>query len=331
MQKIEISLKTIIFTLILLIGLKFVWIVKDLLLSLFIAFILTAALRPFVQNLHKRKVPRSLAVFVVYLTFIGIFFYLFSLIVPPLFSETSLFLRHFPIILESLLPRIPDFIQLDSLTQYLPNITGGFFQLVRAVFSNIVFMISTLFFGFYFLLEEDVVNSLLGNFLSGDKIDEISRVVRAAEIRLNKWFWGEIVLMSVVGLFTFLGLQVIGLRFALPLAVLAGILEVVPNIGPVMSAIPAVILGFSQSYFLGLAAIALYVVVQQFENHVIVPFVMNRAVGLRPAMTLIALIIGGKLAGTLGILVSVPLMLCLETVFMNYLKTNKVAKKTPVV
>ena len=153
-----------------------------------------------------------------------------------------------------------------------------------------------------------------------------SIVFDKAEKRLNAWFWGELTLMTVVGIFTFIGLNLIGIRYALPLAVLAGLLEVVPNMGPVISAVPAVLIGMTYSYFTGFSTLALYFIIQQLENTFIVPFIMKRAVGLTPIVTLIALIVGGKLGGVMGILLAIPLFLFLETVLMGLRESKPFAE-----
>jgi predicted PurR-regulated permease PerM len=129
--------------------------------------------------------------------------------------------------------------------------------------------------------------------------------------------------MFLVGLLTYVGLTLIGVRYALPLSIIAGFLEVVPNIGPIISTVPAFIVGVAQSPFLGFTTIALYFIVQQLENQIIVPLVMSRVIGLNPIVTLISLIIGGQLFGVLGVLLSIPFTLFLETSLIELLKTRQ--------
>jgi predicted PurR-regulated permease PerM len=207
-----------------------------------------------------------------------------------------------------------------DISQQIPNLTNQFLGLASNVFSNTIFIISTLFFGFYFTLQENLLKGILARFFSAEKIRQVTAIVEKAEVRMSAWVWGEITLMTIVGVMTFVGLSLIGIRYALPLAVLAGLLEAVPNLGPTLSAIPAALIGFSQSYFMGFATIALFFIVQQVENNVVVPIVMKRAVGLNPIVTLIALIIGGKLAGIIGVLLAIPVTLFIETVLVEILK-----------
>ncbi|QQG44360.1 MAG: AI-2E family transporter [Candidatus Roizmanbacteria bacterium] len=323
MRKIEISRRTIVFAVFFILSLYLLWIIKELLFSLLIAFILMSALRPAVKVLEKRGLPRKPAAIVVYLLFIFFFIYLFSIIVPPIITEGGALIKSLPGIVKSLVsPEVSSWLQLESLTQYIPNITRQAFEIVGGIFSNIFFVVTTLFFGLYFIIEEDIIKKFITKLFDGEKAIPIVAIFEKAEKRMSAWFWGELTLMFVVGIFTFIGLNLIGMKYALPLAVLAGLLEVVPNIGPVISAIPAILIGLSTSYVLGIAAVALYFIVQQLENNLIVPWIMRRAVGLDPIITLVALIIGGKLGGVLGVLLSIPILLFLETVVME-IKANK--------
>ena len=323
---IEISSRTIIFTVFFLLLLKFLWLVQDVIFSLFLAFIIMSALKPYVSFLEKSKLPRFLAAFLVYLFFLTFFFSILFLIFPPLIVESTLLLRALPSIFEQFAPNAMSLLNLDSLFQYLPNIANQFFDIVSGIFSNAVFFITTLFFGFYFLLEENVIRKIISRFFSEEKAMTASIVFDKAEKRLNAWFWGEITLMTVVGLLTFVGLNLIGIRYALALAVLAGLLEAIPNLGPTISSIPAILLGFASSPIMGFAALALYFIVQQLENNLIVPVVMKRAVGLNPIITLMALLIGGKMGGVMGVLLAIPITVFLETILIEIVNAPKVAE-----
>ena len=129
--------------------------------------------------------------------------------------------------------------------------------------------------------------------------------------------------MTMVGLLTFIGLSLIGVRYALPLSIIAGLLEVVPNLGPTISTIPSFLVALTQSYFLGFSTIALYFIVQQLENHIIVPMVMKKAVGLNPIITLIALIIGGKVGGAVGVVLAIPFTLFAETLLIEFMRLKE--------
>lgn len=306
-------------------ALYFLWYIRDLLFSLLIAFILMSALRPAAAYLVRKQVPRGLAVGLVYLGFVLVFIALVSIIIPPIVTETSSLIRNLPIIIQQALPQNTAIADLSQWTQFLPNATN-IFGFITGVFSNTLFVLTTFFFSLYFLLEENLFDRFLHKYIHKSLADKIVSALITAEKRMTSWFWGEIALMTVVGVLTYLGLTIIGIRYALPLAVLAGLLEVVPNVGPVISAIPAILLGFGYSYFSGFSALALYIIVQQLENHLIVPLIMRKAVGINPVITLLALLIGGRVGGVLGLLLAIPIILFFETVIGEFFDLPKSSK-----
>lgn len=322
--KVEISTRTIIFAVATVLILYIIWLIQDLLYSLFIAFILMSALRPIVVGLKRRKIPHTIAVTVVYITFILFIIVLFGIIIPPLTVETVSLIKNLPLIISGLGPDAQRWIQEYSVTQYIPTITNNIFSLAGSIFSNILFVISTLFFGFYFLIEEDILKRFFAKFFENGDEHITGRVVVRAEQRMSAWFWGQIALMIIIGLMTFISLNLIGLgRYSFPLAVLAGLLEAIPNIGPLISAVPALILGLATSPAIGILVVASYFIIQQLENNMIVPLVMKKTVGINPIITLIVLIIGGRLGGFLGIVLSVPMYVFIETAVIEFLKDHK--------
>lgn len=317
--KIDISYKPIIFTILLIILLNFVWLIRELVFSLFIAFIIMSALKPSVYYLERKKIPKILSTFIIFIFIIFLAFYFFSSVIPLFVVETIALFRNLPAIIVKINPTINQYINLDFFSQYLPNLTSNLFSLIGNILSNVFFVFSTLFFSFYFILEEGFIKKFVFKFFKENEAHKIVEVFEKVEKRMSAWFWGELTLMLAVGALTFIGLSILGIRYALPLAVIAGLLEVIPNLGPTISAIPSFIIAFSQSYFLGFSVIALYLIVQQLENNLIVPLIMRRVVGINPIMTLIALVIGGKVAGLFGIILAIPVTLFLEVLVTEYL------------
>jgi predicted PurR-regulated permease PerM len=146
-------------------------------------------------------------------------------------------------------------------------------------------------------------------------------IISRVENKLGAWFRGQIVLSFTIGFTTWIALTLLGIPFAPPLAILAGILEIVPTIGPIIAGIPAVIVALSISPILAVVIIAVYIVIQMFENNILVPKIMERAVGLNPIVIIVGVMIGTKFMGVLGALLSVPFIATLAILFKN-LKTN---------
>lgn len=322
-QKIEISAKTIIFTILFILSLGLLWQIRELIFSLFIAFIVAGSLKPGVDFLERMRIPRVVATLIIYVFFIFTIYSIFAIIIPPLLSEMIFLFKNLPKIIESILPHSNISLNFDFLSQNVPDIANQTLTFVKGIFSNAIFVTSTLFFGFYFLLEKNLENILLGNFFEEIEIKKIEIISDRAQKRMSSWFWGEIILMVVVGLLTYVGLNIIGMKYVLALAVLAGLLEVIPSIGPITSSIPAILIGLSTSPVLGLYCAILYLVIQQLENNLIVPVVMKKVTGLHPIITLIAMIVGGKLAGIMGVLLAVPSTIFIETILIESQKFSK--------
>ena len=123
--------------------------------------------------------------------------------------------------------------------------------------------------------------------------------------------------MLLVGISSYIGFVILGIPFALPLALLAGIFEIVPYLGPIVASIPAIILGFSISPFVGGASIGLAVLIQQLENYVFVPKIMEKSTGVSPIIILLALAIGAKLAGITGMVMSIPIVIIIQVLLQN--------------
>lgn len=318
--KIEISIRTILVGIGAFFLLKFAWDMKDLLLSLFIAYIVMSAAKQPVDILVRKGVSRKLAVLLVFtLFFVGVGL-VFSSIIPPLVSETTLFIKHSPQIVENVRSALPINIGSFSLVEYIPNATNKFIVVLGSVFSNASFFISTLFFSIYLTLDSNLLALALSRITSKEQKEKIIAIEIEIEKRLGKWLLGQAFLMSIIGVITYIVLSLLGVRYALPLGIIAGLLEAIPNIGPFVAAVPAFFVGFSQYPLLGLFTILAAIGIQQFENQIVVPMVMRKMVGIHPIPTLVVLIIGGRYAGVLGLLFAIPLTLVVGTIITEIRK-----------
>lgn len=312
--KIEISVKTILIGIVSYFALTFAWSMKDVILSLFIAYIVMSAAKQPVEVLVKKGVSRRLAVLFVFLSFfLGVGF-IFSWIIPPFISETALFINHFPRIVESVRGTFPINLGSLSLAQYVPGVTNNFIGVIGSLFSNAAFFVSTIFFSIYLTLDPNIITTVFSRYCSKEQLEKILKIEHTIEKRIGQWLLGQLFLMSIIGFTTYIGLLLLGVKYALPLGLIAGMLEAIPNVGPTIAAIPAFFVGFSQYPLLGLFTVLMSVAIQQFENHIIVPMVMKRVVGLHPILTLLVLIVGSRIAGVMGILFAIPIALIVETI-----------------
>ncbi len=320
-RKIEISHKTIIFTALFILSLGLVYLLKDLILELFVALLLMVLLDPIIAKLSRFRVPRIVSVLLTYALVIGALAGVVSLILPAVVEQTTSFVEALPGYLSNI--GISGG-QTSGVLQGLLNTSvgsapGAIFQFTFSVVNNIVGILTVLVFALYMLISRDKLEDQLGIFFGETKQKEIAEVVDSLEKRLGGWARGELILMFTIGTATYIGLSLLGLPYTLPLAILAGIFEIVPFLGPIISAIPAVIIGFGISPITGIGVAALVFLIQQLEGYVLVPKVMQKSVGVSPLVTLIALAVGARLAGVVGAIISVPVLITLQVIAKKYL------------
>jgi predicted PurR-regulated permease PerM len=323
--KIEISHRTVIFTVLFLLFLWFLYQIRHILVILFVGAILTSALNPAVEKLEKFKIPRILAVILIYLlifTFLGL---ILAGIIPPLVSQTKTLISRFPSYYRSLENLGVDGeilnSQIENLLSRLSAISFDLIKLTVGFLGNFLVIFTLIFISFYLLLERKNLDEYLEK-LFGPANVRIGKIVNKVEKRLGEWVRAQTTLMLIVGIMCYLGLILLGIDFALPLALLAGVLEIVPNIGPTLSAIPAILSGLAISPLMGLAVLALYFLVQQLENHIIVPQIMKKEAGVNPLITILALGAGFKIGGTFGAILAVPFIITVETVLKEIFKVE---------
>ena len=319
-RKIEISHRTVVFTVFFLLSLWFVYFIRDIILELFVALLLMAVLGPFVDRLTKIKIPRVISVVISYLLVFSIFGGVVALIIPPLVDQTGSFVAALPGYLSNIgVAKNLSQNVVNEILVGLGSLPGEIVKITLSLFSNVVSVLTVLVFAFYMLLSRGTFDNSLGLFFGEEKRKEIGSVIEALEVRLGGWARGELFLMLTVGFATFIGLSLIGIPFAIPLSILAGILEIIPYLGPIVAAIPSMIIGFGISPLTGFGVMAITFLIQQVENYVLVPKIMEKLAGVSPIVILVALAIGARLAGVTGMIISIPSVIALQILTKKYL------------
>lgn len=318
-RKIEVSHKTIIFSVLFLLLLWFLFFIKDIIFVFFASLVLMAILNPMVTKLSKIRIPRAVSILVTYIVIFGLFGLVIVSIVPPLVEQTTNFANSLPANLRNL--GFFTYLEGDVAKELVTRLGGIPAQIIKAgvsFFSNAVSVLAVLVFTFYLLQSRNKLDVQLGLFFGEEKRKELGKLIDRLEARLGGWARAEISLMTLVGIITYLGLVLLGIPYALPLAILVGLFEIVPVLGPFLAAIPSVIIGLSISPVMGLAVVALAFLVQQLENYVFIPKIMQKSTGVSPIITLLALAIGAKLGGVFGILFSVPVVITLQVLLTEH-------------
>lgn len=319
--KVEISTATIVKAVLIGLAFWFVYLLRDIVLLFFISIIIAAAIDPLVDKLHRKKIPRSAGVLGIYLVLLLLLSLAFSFMLPPIVSQLKEIAGNFPGYVKNVqetMGPITGFFEAQhinvgtqefftNISNSLSNLSKNVFSTTLGVFSGLISTIAVLSLVFYMAVEEKGVEKLVHSITPRKHHKYAVDLAERIKDKIGKWMLGQVFLMFVVFLLDLIGLYLIGVPFALILAVFAGIMEIVPYVGPIISAVPGVILGFLVSPLTGFLALAVYIIVQQAENHILTPQIMKKAVGLNPVIIILVLLVGAKLGGVLGAVISVPL------------------------
>jgi len=326
-QKIEISYRTIVFTVLFLIGLAVLWQLRGLILMIYLCFLFMEALNPAVLWFQKIKIPRVVAILIVYILILAAISFSLAGVIPALVEQSTNLIRSLPKTLDSVSILGLDPVNFSSQLKILENLPGNIASTAVAIFSNIISMFVFFVITFYLLLEKQNFRHYLLNLFGSKNQKKSVMISDQIEKRLGSWVSAELLLMLIIGVLSYLGYLVIGLNYAVPLAIIAGLLEMVPNIGPTVTSLLAGLVGLTISPLTGLLAIIWGIIVQQLENNFIVPKIMKETVGLNPLVTILLIAVGAKLGGIVGAVISVPTYLALETLARALFSKDSIENK----
>ena len=328
-QSIEISLKTIWYTVFILAGAWFLFAIKDILLLLFLAIIISSAIQPIVDKLEQKKIPRTITTIGIYLIFFLIFSWGIKIIIPILGTE----LKDLGIVLGAYLGNFGDVFKnyadilstwnIQEQLESIKNSTSdGVTQLGVNIFSNTVGVFTGLFktmvvmsLSFYMIVKKDGAWGFVKNVVPKKYEQYAIGLIQRIQHQVGRWMIGQFILIGIIFILEYAVLLILHVPLALTLALLGGLLEVVPYIGPTLSIIPAVLIGLTISPWVAVLILIAYILIQQIENHIIIPLLMKKAVGLNPVVIILVLLIGGKLAGIAGLILAVPLAAAVSVIW----------------
>jgi predicted PurR-regulated permease PerM len=309
---------------------------REALSPFIVGLLLVYLLHPAVERLSKLGIPRWIAVLLVYVVVVVVLAQAVSITIRPLVEQVRTFTADLPALLGQadafyrsldLPPAARDAIDewIAGLSQgdgidpgiFLPvvNLTAGF---VSGIFGYLIIPV----WAFYLLKDRPQLTEAFNRSLPATWRDDVWAVIRTVERVFGQWVRGQLFLGVTVGVATFIGLEILNVavdpifgRFALLLAVIAGVLELLPIIGPIIAAIPAVLLAATAGPQAALAALLLYLLVQQVENNLLVPKIQGDAVELHPSAVMFSLVVGGAIAGLLGAILALPVAAAGRNVF----------------
>lgn len=337
-QSITVSQSSIVFAVALILGLFFVYLLRHILAFFFLAFIIMVALNPVVKRFQRWGVRRMLSIALAYLLLIITISIFLAMVVPPLVyqlvnlfdflrtvpwltDQLSIFNGDLKMAQSELQVALPTFNDVGSAIGALRTPFTVAFSIITALFSNLFLVFSIFVMAYFLLIERPLLYTKLGWFTKDSvRLTRAKAYIDTLEEQLGGWVRGELILMFTIGLVTFIGLTLLGIPYALPLAILAGLLELIPNLGPTISAIPAIVIAFAvNGPISGAAVLVLSILIQQIENNFLVPRVMKASAKVGSLVVILVILTGVQLAGMLGALLAVPLYITLRSWYSFYL------------
>lgn len=306
------------------------WVLRDVALIVLTAVVIASAVEPGVRVFLRQRIPRVLAVLAVYALLFAVFAVLFYFFFPSVLKDFATFAASLPNYLEYLsrasafdtytsilgLPSPTAISSVEIMDSIRAAVGGTYSNTITAasqLFGGFFSVILIVVFSFYFAVVETGVDDFLRIVTPKSHQAYVLGLWRRSQHKIGLWMQGQLILAVLIAVLVYLLLTIFGIPHALMLAVIAGVFEIIPVFGPILAAIPAVIIAFvAGGPILGVTAAIIYLVIQMFENHLIYPQVVTRVVGVPPLLVILALIIGAELAGFLGIILSVPVAATLQ-------------------
>lgn len=329
-QLVVISRSTIIFTVVFLLSLYFVFQIRDVLGLAFVAFIFTVAINPATKKVQRFfKFSRLVSIVSTYLFVVTALFTTFALLLPPLITELGGLLRY--VDLPGLQNELQSFkfsiTELGNIAERVGSSATALFTFLSSTFEGLFTVFTLIMMSLFMLIERDSLKKRLQFFFSNEKqVEKALGFMDETELQLGGWIRGQAIMMIIIGVVNYIGLSLLGIPYALPLAILAGMLEILPNLGPVLAAIPAILIAFVViSPWMALVVLVFYVVVQQLESNVLYPKVISETADVSPLVAILSILIGYTLSGIAGAFIAVPTFILLRVFFQIYLQERMVS------
>lgn len=318
------------------------WILRDLVLLVITAIVIATAIEPGVMFFAKRKIPRVISVVLMYALVLGSLFSIIYFFLPPILADAQGVVTQLPQYLAALNLPIGSIPGLESLTtdgssmqSVLQTIfayqtafadsSEGALRLASAIFGGLFSLILVIVLSFYFALQDTGVEEFLRLVTPSKQEGYVIGLWHRAQKKIGQWMQGQLILSVLIGVIIYLVLLILGVPYALFLAIMAAIFDLIPIFGSFIAGVAATVIAFgSGGLALALLVAGLYFIVNQFEAHLIYPLVVNKVVGIPPLLVILALIAGGTLIGFLGVLLSVPF----AAVLREFINDYDVRKKT---
>jgi predicted PurR-regulated permease PerM len=324
---IDISIDSVVKLILAVLALVLLYLLRDIILMVLVALILAIALDRPIDAFCERKVPRFLATMLIYLLLFSVAGVLFYLVFPVLAEQIKNFVNNYSFYLESVgrLKFGADLIDFksifDQLSNSLTESAGAVMGTLVTFFGGLISFFTIIAAAIFFNVQENGVKKFIFYLTPIEHQPYVLNLFDKIQRKVGNWLWGKLGVAVGVGVLTSLGLYLLGLRYALLLGFLTLLLNFIPLIGAIIAAIPAILLALAQSSTLALLVVFLYVFINGFLEHFfLVPLFMKKAMDLNPALILLVVLVGGKLAGVLGVILAIPVAAIAAVLIEDYIQ-----------
>lgn len=299
------------------IALALLWAARHVLILFFIAAVLAAGISPAVhrvrvvgRRLLHRNISRGTAVLIVYFPFVALVLLLAVIIVPRMLADMRAMSAQLPMLIERVVP-FPNV--REALRGAVPR--ASVFVFVKSAATAIASFVAVLFMVVYMLIDAHRLRNMILLLYPEEVRGQRRRMLNRMARRMSAWLSGQLILCALMGIATFIGLVALRIPYALPLAMMATLGELVPVIGPICGTAPALAIALLQSRWQFWSVLALAIVFQKIENFLVAPRVIARKVRLSPLAVFIAFMVGGALLGIVGAIIAIPVAAILAVAY----------------
>jgi len=329
---LDISWKTILKIAVAVIVFYILFSVRQIIVWFIFALTISLLFNPAIDFLHKKKIPRPLAVIVIYLSIFGILSLLIYMMIPIFINEMQRFLDFFPQYFEKIAPplkglgleafgSLEDFF--NSIEGFLTSVAKNVFTALFAVFGGIFTTLFVIVTAVFLSLEGKAVENSLILLFPKKYEAQVLAVWQRCQKKVASWFGGRVLACLFVGVASYISFLIFSVRYPFTLALFAGVFNFVPYVGPIFTAVLLFLIVFPTSPVAGVFIIIVFIVIQQIENNILSPLLMKKFVGLPPVLVLFSLVVGATLWGGFGAILAVPLFGILFEFLKEFLQKRR--------
>jgi predicted PurR-regulated permease PerM len=299
---------------------------RRILLALFLSIVISSGLEAMVNFLEKRGLPRTLGVILIFLVGVIVIIITVYAIIPLVVIDANTIVIGLNKLAESW--GLAPFVNLkatQSFSEFINRISTQFFSgdaspigAFSNVVGSVVLGVSVIVISFYLSLSHDGVERFIRAVVPADYEETALRIYARSRRRIGIWFRSQLLLSALMAILVIVALTLLKVRYAFFIGLIAGIFELVPFVGPILAGSVATLSALTTSPILALYTLIAFVIIQQLENHVLVPVLVGRTVGMHPVIVIIALLIGIEAGGVLGILISVPAAVVFQEIIEDW-------------